>query len=204
MVHRRCARRFAPLAVCSLVLAGAMPPLAASGSEQEAIEQIATSSVRVSLETTAGEPAVGATVVLTAMDVEGFEGRCVTDDAGRCTIEPLVYGLYRVAIVSNDEAFIGNRTVIVRPDRKEKLEITLGGFQPADARLGLRPGEPVPALDRPAAGVARIAEKDRASGWAWVRTGKGVAAIVGSSALLVGLLISASEDTSEPSVSPVQ
>ncbi|RMF72961.1 MAG: hypothetical protein D6738_09975, partial [Acidobacteria bacterium] len=82
--------------------------------------------------------------------------------------------------------------------------IALGGFQVADEALGLRPDQPVPGLDRPAAGVARIAIRDRAAGWAWFRTGAGVATVVGGGALVVAALILASEDDSTPSVSPVQ
>ena len=196
-------RGVACLAAACVAATTPWPAVAREGEGGE-IEQIATSRAKVVVRDVDGHPVAGATVILHAMDLEGFEGRCVTGTDGRCEIRPLTYGIYRLAVLAGDEAYVGSRTVIIRPKKKEDLEVSLGGFRPADEALGLAPGQPVPDLGRPAAGVARIPARERASGWAWLRTGKGVAAVVGGGALIVAALIAASEDSNTPAASPVQ
>lgn len=165
---------------------------------------VATSRVEIRVEDRDGRSVANAEVVLESLERTGESLRGSTGSNGEVSFAPVAYGHYRVAIQAGDEAYPSNRTILVRPERSEEFEFTLGGFRPEDERLGLRAGTRVAPFDKPAAGVARLAEDLGPKGWAWLRTGPGVATVVGGGALIVGLLIVTSEDDDEDVVSPVE
>jgi hypothetical protein len=53
-------------------------------------------------------------------------------------------------------------------------------------------------------GVATLNESYGPTGWAWFRTGKGVAVLIGSGALLVGGIVALTDAEDEFIVSPSQ
>lgn len=182
----------------------AAPTSLAAKDEPPVPGSVSTSQLEVALLGRDGKPVAGATFVLASLERAGEEVRGTTDASGEVELGPLRYGHYRVTVLANGEAFPSNRTLLVRPERSEKARFTLDGFRPEDARLGLAAGQPVDPFGKPAVGVARLSERMGPTGWAWLRTGPGVATIVGGGALLVGLLIVTSEDDDEEAVSPTQ
>jgi hypothetical protein len=121
-----------------------------------------------------------------------------TGSGGEARLENLPYGHYVFSFQTADgRIYVGNRALLVGPKRDEKGTFVLGPFQSQDDKLGLSPGMDVPAFEGEATGVARLEENLGPTGWAWLRTGRGVALVVGGGTLIVAALIASAEDDDE-------
>ncbi|MDQ7006452.1 MAG: carboxypeptidase-like regulatory domain-containing protein [Acidobacteriota bacterium] len=147
-----------------------------------------------------GQPVGGARVRLSPMLGETLL-ETTTDASGTFRFENLGHGYYRVAFEVGGRGYPSNRILLIPPEEKIEVTFDLGGFLPEDRSLGLGPDRPAPLLDKTSAGVAHLREKIGPSGWAWFRTGRGVAVLIGGGTLFVAGLIALS-DSSENVVSP--
>ena len=113
-----------------------------------------------------------------------------------------MHGLYDVSFSKDGQAWVGNRVLLVSPKKKQKANFQLGPFLPGDKAAGLEAGAPAPGTAIASTGVARLEEKTGPSGLAWFRTGKGVAVLIGGSALLVGAIIALGKNSSVSTSTP--
>ncbi len=166
----------------------------ATGNDNSGLEAIFTDAT--------GAPLPGLRVVLSIVDGDGrFEA--YSDPKGAILIEGLPYGYYKIAVERDGQAYPGNRVLLLPPGRTVEAEFELGAIQAADRRLEIREGDTDPLVGQKVAGTARLVEQLGPSGWAWFKTGKGVAVLVGGGALLVGGIIALSDDdSSNTPVSP--
>jgi hypothetical protein len=204
MSDRLTLRPLSCLLALLVALLPAQPLLGAEAEEEPQEGSLATSSLELTVRSAEGKPLEGVEVVMDRLRGDEPPVRGETGADGQLVMDGLVYGNYRLAFRYGDRAFPANRVLNLRPGREQEAEFTLEGFSPEDRRLGLEPGDPVPLLDEPAAGVAHLTEKTGPSGWAWLTTGKGVAVLVGGGALLVGGLIAVADDDEEDPLSPVE
>ncbi|UCF67149.1 MAG: carboxypeptidase regulatory-like domain-containing protein [Acidobacteriota bacterium] len=185
-----------------------VPPTPAADDPDEARGTEAaprgTSLLRGVVRDAEGEPRPAARVMLVAIEGDEYADRyeARTDSGGQYEIDSLPYGYYRVVVEHEGQLFPANRVLLVPPGKKIEADWTLGPFEAEDLALGLAPDQPLEwAAGGAASGVARLVERSGPSGWAWLRTGKGVAVLLGAGTLLVGGLIALSDDD-EPIVSP--
>jgi hypothetical protein len=150
-----------------------------------------------------GEHLVGASFLLVSLDGRVPPVSAVTDRLGRVTLRQLSYGYYRYSVEAAGGVYLGNRILLVPPDRGVDIEVDLTPFLPEDEKLGLSRTDPVPGTDKVPVGVARLLERTGPTGLAWFQTGKGVAVIVGAGVLLVGAMIALTDSGSQTTaVSP--
>ena len=147
-----------------------------------------------------GKAASGGRVRLALMDSDDVLEAEIQSD-GSFLFESLPHGYYRLVFEVEDGAFPSNRILLVPPKEKVKATFQLGGFLPEDRNLGFAPDQPAPLAGGKTRGVAHLLEKTGPGGWAWFRTGKGVAVLIGGGTLLVAGLI-ALTSSEESIVSP--
>ena len=193
---------FVPPLVLALLLGPATFPGLARG--RKGADPVATSTVEGTVRDASGQTLEGVTVLAECLEDPGRTLEATTDARGRYRLEGLRYGHWKLAFRRGDRAWPSNRVLLVPPRKKVEANFTLGPALPEDEDLGLAPGKEVPLAGRPAAGVAHLEEKLGPSGWAWFRTGKGVAVLLGGSALLVAGVIALAEDDNEVIASPSQ
>lgn len=180
------------------------PPAPTAGAPAAAPAPQGKSSVVAWIRDRQGKDLSGARLLLAPM--EGKSTALVSNDTdrfGECRLKNVSYGYYRYGIETAEGTFLGNRILLVAPERELAIEIDLTDFLPEDERLGLSKTDPVPGTDKVPVGVARLKEESGAKGLAWFRTGKGVAVVVGGGILIVaGLILLTDPDDTETSVSP--
>lgn len=150
-----------------------------------------------------GSPAAGATVQIEPIKTPEATRRTTVDDRGGYQFANLVHGYYRIAVEYRGEVFAANRVLLVPPGREVEANFQLTGFELQDELIGLGPAREVAGMPGAVSGVARLEERIGPTGWAWFRTGKGVAVLVGGGALLVAGLIALSENDDQTSASPL-
>ena len=158
-----------------------------------------TSELRIEVVDSEGDGVGDVTVA--AENIESGNARffATTNSSGDARLEDLPYGHYVFSFKAADgRLYVGNRALLVGPKRDEKGSFTLGPFMSQDEKLGLTPGMAVPAFEGNATGVARLEENLGPTGWAWLRTGRGVALVVGGGTLIVAALIASAEDDDNP------
>jgi hypothetical protein len=131
----------------------------------------------------------GARFILTPIEGKAPSLSEVTDSSGKFALRKLGYGYYRYGVETSAGVYLGNRILLIPPERDVKIEIDLSPFLPEDDKLGLSRTDPVPGTDKVPVGVARLFEDSGPKGLAWFQTGKGVAVIVGAGVLVVGAVI---------------
>ncbi len=188
-----------PLVLALFLGPATLPGLARS---RKGTDPVATSTVEGTVRDGSGQPLAKVTVLAQCLEDPGRTMKAVTDARGRYRLEGLRYGHWKLAFRRGDAAWPANRVLLVPPRKKVEANFTLGPALPEDEDLGLAPGKEVPLAGRVAAGVAHLEEKLGPSGWAWFRTGKGVAVLLGGSALLVAGVIALAEDDNEVIASP--
>jgi hypothetical protein len=139
-----------------------------------------------------GKPLDGVRVILVPLQAGGGNLTGTSGSNGEYVIQGVAHGLYEAVCDMGGQAYPVNRVLLVQPGRKLEATFRLGEFTAQDGAVGLEPGFRVAALDVTAAGVARLDEPTGPTGRAWLRTGKGVAVLVGVGALVVAGLIAAS------------
>lgn len=144
-----------------------------------------------------GRDAAGARFLLVAMEGQAAPLSAVTNERGEFELKQLSYGYYRFGVETAGGAYLGNRILLVPPERTVEVELDLSPFLPEDEKGGLSRTDPVPGTDRTPVGVARLFEDTGPKGLAWFQTGKGVAVIVGAGVLLVGAVIALTDTESE-------
>ena len=150
-----------------------------------------------------GKDLAGARFLLTPIEGQAPPLSAVTDKFGEFALRKVRYGYYRYGIETTTGVYLGNRILLVPPEREVPIEIDLSPFLPEDDKLGLSRTDPVPGTDKVPVGVARLFEETGPKGLAWFQTGKGVAVIVGAGILLVGaLIVFTSPDEETTSASP--
>lgn len=208
------ARRLISFALVLALLPAPVPVLARPAEQAPAAEDAgaasgpATPTGRAELDVTVRDaeqdPVGDARFVLSPME-GGQPARSVQTDArGHAVIEDVSYGYYRYAVGTPQGPWVGNRVLLVPPEQKVDVTVTLGPFLPEDERAGLDPKAGAPGFDGEAIGVARLLEKTGPRGLAWFESGKGVAVIVGAAVLMVGLVIALTDTDSEEVASPSQ
>lgn len=141
---------------------------------------------------TGGTPLAGVAVALVPLEARGDRPlRTVSGQDGGFRFADVPYGVYEIGFEGNGKAFAANRTLLVAPGRKLEVSFRLGEFEARDKAAGLESGVRVAGVVSPAAGIARLEERTTPTGLAWLRTGKGVAVVVGTGALVVAGLIAA-------------
>lgn len=179
------------LALALLLASGTLPGALAARKDKAPKQAQVTGTVRGM----DGAPAAGIEVVFAPLHANAAEPRRGTSDAkGEYQVANLPYGLWQVALVQGGKVYAGNRVIVLAPGKKEKANFELGPFTAEDRTAGIEPGQKVAGLETPATGIARLQERLTRGGLAWFRTGKGVATLIGGSALLVGLIILSAED----------
>ncbi|MBP7147045.1 MAG: carboxypeptidase regulatory-like domain-containing protein [Acidobacteria bacterium] len=189
-------RRWAVLALSVLL---ALPQAGLVLAQGETAKSEPKAEIRGTVRDQNGATVTGARLVLSPLETPERSLSATTDEKGQYTLRAVQRGYYSVAVDFAGKAYVGNRTVLVQPARDLRADFQLGPFLPEDAFLGLKEGEPVASLGQPAAGVARLHERSANAGLAWLRTGKGVAVLIGGGVLAVGALIALAGDDDEPS-----
>ena len=189
-------RRWLVLALSALI---ALPQVGAAQAQDEPPKIGSKAEVKGVVRDEMDAAVPGARVVLSPLEAPERSVSATTDAGGRYAIPGLARGYYSVAVETAGKAYVGNRTLLIQPARDLRADFGLGPFLPEDAFLGLKEGAPVAALGQPAAGVARLHERSPNAGLAWLRTGKGVAVLIGGGVLAVGALIALADDDDEPS-----
>ena len=190
--------------VLIVVLVMAVCPLATAAGPAQSLGPVpGDAELAGEITTGDGSPAAGARVRIMLMDHPETAQEFTTDSNGRFGFEALVHGYYRIAVEHDGQVFAGNRILMVPPGREVEANFQLTEFDLQDDLLGLGPSTQVPGMAKAASGVARLEERIGPSGWAWFRTGKGVAVLVGGGALLVAALIALSESGNDNPVSPI-
>jgi hypothetical protein len=195
-----------PLCLLLAACLAALPtvPRAQSGAAAPVdVDLPATSELTVLVHDTAGEPLAGVEVVLGTPE-GAIVTRSTTDPDGEVHFEELHHGYYQVAFRRDGEAYAANRVLLVEPEEEHEATFELGGFTARARDLGLSAGDEVPLLGEPAAGVAKLDEAYGPTGWAWFRTGKGVAVLIGGGAMLVGGIVALTDAEDERVPSPFQ
>lgn len=183
----------------ALALAISTPlPLLAEDTTEVPDTPPRTSELKIEVLDTGGDEVGEVRVAAEHIESGGEPFFATTDSSGEARLEELPYGHYVFSFETADgRVFVGNRALLVGPKRDEKGTFVLGPFQSKDDKLGLTPGMEVPAFAGKATGVARLEEKLGPTGWAWLRTGRGVALVVGAGTLIVAALIASAEDDDE-------
>jgi hypothetical protein len=146
-------------------------------------------------------PAAGARVLLIDMtDTDSVRYSTETSARGSYRLQSLQHGYYQIVIVLGERVFLGNRVLLLEPEKEEEADFTLADVAPRDAREGVTEATEIPALGTTAGGIARLQEATGPTGWAWFRTGKGVAVLIGSGAAVVAGLITLSDDEKDEPV----
>jgi len=181
--------------ILSIFVAASPAPLMAKTPKTAETSRL---SGRITLEN--GENAADVRIVMRRMESEAPPLEARTDSRGHYVFKAVRYGYYELAFEKDGVAYASNRLLDIPPDEKVEADFTLGGFRPEDAETALALDDPLPLLgpETRAAGVARLAENFGPSGWAWFRTGKGVAVLVGGGALAVVALIALSDPNPIP------
>jgi len=191
------------LAICLILVPALSPSLAAEESGGQAAAETTPAGkaqLRGTLLDDQGRPVSGARVLLSPM-LGKTTIETSSDAGGEFLFENLPHGYYRVAFEVEGRAYPSNRILLIPPEEKVEVTFDLGGFLPEDRSLGLSPDQPAPLLGKASSGVAHLRENTGPSGWAWFRTGRGVAVLVGGGTLFVAGLIALSS-SSENVVSP--
>lgn len=149
-----------------------------------------------------GHAAGGLTMTLAPLESRSGVVTAVVGADGTYKIEGLLHGLYDVSFSKDGQAWVGNRVLLVSPKKKQKANFQLGPFLPGDKTAGLEVGSPAPGTKIASTGVARLEERTGPSGLAWFRTGKGVAVLIGGSALIVGAIIALGKNSSVSNSTP--
>lgn len=195
MQHGRLLRRVLALLLVLILPVSVWPASAAGKSKPSRL----TGTVKDS----AGKPLEGVQVILTPLESRTQGPQQVASGAhGKFAFNNLEYGLYDVAFIFQGKAFAGNRVLMLPPAKKVEANFKLSPFQGVDKEMGLVEGQKVTGTELLASGVGRLEERLGPSGWAWFRTGKGVAVLVGSGAAIVGGLIALSGN--DKPISPSQ
>jgi hypothetical protein len=163
-----------------------------------------TSTIMTWVRDEQGKDLPGARVLLTAMEGKSPPlSSNPTDRFGECRLKNVSYGYYRYAVETPAGFYLGNRVLLVPPEREVAIEVDLGPFLPEDEKLGMSKTDPVPGTDKIPIGVARLKEDAGPKGLAWFQTGKGVAVLVGGGILIVaGVILLTDPDNQETSASP--
>jgi hypothetical protein len=200
MPRRTASRLLCPLLAACLI---AFPVVRAQPAQEAPVEVDvpATASASITVVDENGEPLEGVEVVLGTTEGE-IVTRAITDGDGVATFEGLSHGYRQVAFRWQGDAFVANRVLLLSPDEELEATFELGDFTAREKDVGLAPGQTVPLLGEPAVGVATLDESYGPTGWAWFRTGKGVAVLIGSGALLVGGIVALTDAEDEFIVSP--
>jgi len=195
-------------AILALGLLQAPVPVLARAATEDAPTEVVTPAGRATIDLTVRDaqekPVAGARFVLAPMSGDDPSRTVETDARGNAVIEEIGYGYYRYAVGTPEGPWVGNRILLVPPEKKVDVTVTLGPFLPEDEREGLSPQGGAPGLEGDAVGVARLLEKTGPRGLAWFESGKGVAVIVGAAVLMVGLVIALTDTGSEKVASPSQ
>ena len=160
-----------------------------------------TSSATITVVDEGQQPLEGVEVVLGTPEGK-ILARATTDDEGVAAFENLHHGYRQVAFRWQGDAYVANRVLMLSPEDELEATFLLGDFTAREKDVGLAPGQAVPLLGEPAVGVATLDESFGPTGWAWFRTGKGVAVLIGSGALLVGGIVALTDAEDEFIVSP--
>jgi len=190
------------LAAC-LVALPTLPRAQSSTAPPVEVDAPATSELTIVINDTGGDPLEGVEVVLGTPEGEIIT-RGATDGEGEIRFEDLDHGYYQIAFRHGGEAYLSNRVLLLEPEEEHEVSFELGGFTARARDLGLAAGDEVPMLGEPAAGVAKLNEAYGPTGWAWFRTGKGVAVLIGGGALLVGGVVALTDAEDERVPSPFQ
>lgn len=202
------------LALAALLAAGALPARAAeakdakAGKKEDRRSRPRGAVIEGRVLEADGSGANGLTVIVTPLAAPGTgEAAALTGTTGRAgefEIRHVPYGVYDIGFVREGRGYPSNSVVIIEPGRENELEFRLGEIGAQDAAVGVVAGATLSGLPVPAAGVARLDERFEPRGLAWLRTGKGVATVVGLSALIVGGIIIAADDDDEATPPTVQ
>ncbi len=179
-----------------------LPGLAVAG--REPADPLATSTIRGVVRDANGTPLAGVTVLAAPLEGDGPVLSATTDAKGRYELRGVRYGHWRLAFRRGKEAWPANRVLLVPPKKKIEANFSLGPPVPEDEALGLGTGAEVPLAGAPAAGVAHLEERLGPSGWAWFKTGRGVAVLIGGGALVVAGVIALADEDDEVIASPYE
>lgn len=193
-----------PLSLLVAACLASLPTLPRAQPSRPAPAEVdvpATSSLELRVTDADAAPLAGVEVVLGTPEGEVLR-RATTDGEGMVVLEELDHGYYQVAFRHEGNAYASNRLLLLSPEEEREASFALGGFSARARDIGLAPGQPVPLIGEPAAGVATLDEAYGPTGWEWFRTGEGVAVLVGSGALLVGGIVAMTDDEDERVASP--
>jgi hypothetical protein len=126
-----------------------------------------------------------------------------TDASGSYLLSRLPYGYYDLAVETKDGLFVSTQAINVAPNTKLNVSFSLTAFDERPEWWEGKEKPQIPAMQEESSGIAKILEKKGPK--AFWKSGKGVATILVSSAVVIGLAAAGGGDdggAASPIVSP--
>lgn len=127
-----------------------------------------------------------------------------SDASGSYELTRLPYGYYDIAVETPDGLFVSTQAINIAPNVKLTISFSLSAFDEKPEEWWNGKEKPqIPAMQEESTGIAKILQKK--GGKAFWKTGKGVATILVTSAVAIGLAAAGGGDggtTAVTSISP--
>jgi hypothetical protein len=146
------------------------------------------------IESTTGQPVVGATVMAYHLSTEQLYSSVPSGTDGEYELPTLPYGYFDLAVETEAGVFVGNQVINLAPASKAVVNFTTVEYGSGDPSARSFPG-----TGDPSAGVARVQEK--VTGRAFWTSAKGIAILTGGGAVALLALTASSDDEDDPSPS---
>ncbi len=108
-----------------------------------------------------------------------------TDPSGNYSLTRLPYGYYDLAVETKDGLFVSTQAINVAPNTKLNVSFSLTAFDEKPEWWEGKEKPQIPAMQEESSGIAKILQKKGPK--AFWKSGKGVATILVSSAVVIGL-----------------